>query len=680
LRIFSGRLPQEAQDKFNQQLADVFGIKLLEEPAKELFKIQSAAADAQAVAADLLILAASRQLEAANKLLNIPQELIRNPGGQSPVKNKVANKQLSAAEIEQLGGFREFSKKLGFAGGGLLPGNGNSDTVPALLTPGEFVINKRDTQRNAGLLEAINSGQRFHDGGRVRARSRAAVIEQFKNRNSGNRNQISIDNFFANNANQPLSNKDANDRLKRQGLSLRERRDALRAGGRGLAGRRAAGGGAERRRANKARRRARIRDRIRRNTRERRAGIFGRRSILDFGNLTPGDTREDARRKGLATKGSIKQRRSELDARAGDAKQEFRNRVRNFQENRQDRVNAATSRLRGSSAKEKARREKVRNRQQTPAGRKARLDEAKERVKKFRAERAGRTARAEERINSLATPGGDGSLTETQSALQDAIRNRNTRSQRPPFRAFDDPPFNALPKRQTRRRSLRQPPPGRSFVPPRKSRSFIFPEGEDRPASRFIRAPGSRGRRAGRNVRSRSTIPGLSVPGIQIEGITPDEIDDFLLRPFRTNVGPPTRKKRKLPRFRGDGRRRPGRRFQTGGVVNNNKDIADSDLSSGMVGAMQMFETGVKMLGEHMESFAKSVAGIPSQLEVTGSQNVTVTVNGVEAFEKMMPAITELINDIVSSQLSQSLGPATEGSSRLDAAGVGRGKKGGLRR
>ena len=57
-----------------------------------------------------------------------------------------------------------------FATGNLVPGNGNSDTVPALLTPGEFVINKKATSENLPLLEAINGGRgsrhgNFRNGG-----------------------------------------------------------------------------------------------------------------------------------------------------------------------------------------------------------------------------------------------------------------------------------------------------------------------------------------------------------------------------------------------------------------------------------------------------------------------------------------------------------------------------------
>ena len=40
----------------------------------------------------------------------------------------------------------------------IVPGVGNTDTVPAMLTPGEFVINKKATSANMQLLRAINNG------------------------------------------------------------------------------------------------------------------------------------------------------------------------------------------------------------------------------------------------------------------------------------------------------------------------------------------------------------------------------------------------------------------------------------------------------------------------------------------------------------------------------------------
>jgi len=44
--------------------------------------------------------------------------------------------------------------------GGFIGGHGGTDTVPALLTPGEFVVNREATARYLPLLQAINSGMR----------------------------------------------------------------------------------------------------------------------------------------------------------------------------------------------------------------------------------------------------------------------------------------------------------------------------------------------------------------------------------------------------------------------------------------------------------------------------------------------------------------------------------------
>jgi len=42
--------------------------------------------------------------------------------------------------------------------GGDIPGEGHTDTVPAMLTPGEYVVNKDSTKAFKPLLESINSG------------------------------------------------------------------------------------------------------------------------------------------------------------------------------------------------------------------------------------------------------------------------------------------------------------------------------------------------------------------------------------------------------------------------------------------------------------------------------------------------------------------------------------------
>jgi len=57
----------------------------------------------------------------------------------------------------------------GFARGGMVPGTGNRDTVPAMLTPGEFVIRKSSVSKlGAGTLAAMNEN-RFKVGGKALA-------------------------------------------------------------------------------------------------------------------------------------------------------------------------------------------------------------------------------------------------------------------------------------------------------------------------------------------------------------------------------------------------------------------------------------------------------------------------------------------------------------------------------
>jgi phage-related protein len=49
---------------------------------------------------------------------------------------------------------------LGFSEGGIVPGFFNgTDNVSAMLTPGEFVVNRANAQKNLGLLNSINSGK-----------------------------------------------------------------------------------------------------------------------------------------------------------------------------------------------------------------------------------------------------------------------------------------------------------------------------------------------------------------------------------------------------------------------------------------------------------------------------------------------------------------------------------------
>lgn len=57
-----------------------------------------------------------------------------------------------------------------YAGGGRIPmwaGVPGKDSVPIWAMPGEFIVNRRDTARNLGSLQAMNEGKKFASGGMV---------------------------------------------------------------------------------------------------------------------------------------------------------------------------------------------------------------------------------------------------------------------------------------------------------------------------------------------------------------------------------------------------------------------------------------------------------------------------------------------------------------------------------
>lgn len=119
---------------------------------------------------------AAEQLKASQDLAKSMAELNEKLTGDQQILLKVDKSQLDEAyqtlqnfptektvtirtvEAHNAGGFVGMIRR--FASGGSVPGSGSSDTVPAMLTPGEFVIRKAAAQRlNPQFLHALNAGK-----------------------------------------------------------------------------------------------------------------------------------------------------------------------------------------------------------------------------------------------------------------------------------------------------------------------------------------------------------------------------------------------------------------------------------------------------------------------------------------------------------------------------------------
>lgn len=87
-------------------------------------------------------------------------------------------------------GITSFASK--FASGGPVPGRGSGDTVPAMLTPGEFVVNRNAAQANLPLLSAINSGR----GGSVRLGGGGPVIHIHTDRDASTADVLRLRSLF----------------------------------------------------------------------------------------------------------------------------------------------------------------------------------------------------------------------------------------------------------------------------------------------------------------------------------------------------------------------------------------------------------------------------------------------------------------------------------------------------
>lgn len=208
--ILSGFIRMGVQIGINSALSAAFSAKEIAQSTTETsIKVGGAAAVATAkVAADGVATASSlaatatvqaAQVAAAGSTLAawLPAALVASVGS------------FGAAAI--VGGtalLAAFALTRGFSTGGHVsgPGTGTSDSIPARLSDGEFVVNAAATKRNRGLLEAINSNERVSvaggGGGGVSLTQSAGVVVnihedasrggQVQSRNEGGRDIVDI--------------------------------------------------------------------------------------------------------------------------------------------------------------------------------------------------------------------------------------------------------------------------------------------------------------------------------------------------------------------------------------------------------------------------------------------------------------------------------------------------------
>lgn len=209
--ILSGFIRMGVQIGINSALSAAFSAKEIAQSTTETsIKVGGAAAVATAkVAADGVATASSlaatatvqtAQVAAAGSTLAawLPAALVASVGS------------FGAAAI--VGGtalLAAFALTRGFSTGGHVsgPGTGTSDSIPARLSDGEFVVNAAATKRNRGLLEAINSNERVSvsggsgAGGVSLTQSAGVVVNihedasrggQVQSRNEGGRDIVDI--------------------------------------------------------------------------------------------------------------------------------------------------------------------------------------------------------------------------------------------------------------------------------------------------------------------------------------------------------------------------------------------------------------------------------------------------------------------------------------------------------
>lgn len=141
----------------------------------------------------------------ADVFINVSKAVIRLTSSLKPLLpflSFIATWKIGSGLGQLLGGkfnFKGIKESLGFASGGMVPGSGNGDTVPAMLTPGEFVIRKSAVQAfGADRLAKIN---KYASGGlvsldRVKKEPGRKAIEDYQNINDKANDQDQIKSNF----------------------------------------------------------------------------------------------------------------------------------------------------------------------------------------------------------------------------------------------------------------------------------------------------------------------------------------------------------------------------------------------------------------------------------------------------------------------------------------------------
>jgi TP901 family phage tail tape measure protein len=120
----------------------------------------------------------------------------KKPPTEAAIAKKAQQKELDRAERESAlaAGYPEWALQEG--GSPFVPGSGEGDRIPALLEPGEFVVNKKAAKKYGGLLNDINFNKapRFMAGRSVRKKNKGKSSFDLAKTPSAPSQQVEVEN------------------------------------------------------------------------------------------------------------------------------------------------------------------------------------------------------------------------------------------------------------------------------------------------------------------------------------------------------------------------------------------------------------------------------------------------------------------------------------------------------